>query len=341
MKKLYKYVVLVVLLLSAGAVSAQVQDFKTLKQDGIELYNKGEFRDAMSTLARAGKFKEAEKDAELWNYLGLSYLERDDVKNALKSLEKAAKIAPLSAVYHSNLAFLYLMERKINKSQAEIEKAIAIDPNNANAYYIRGTANLWERKSQDALADAEKSISVNPKYSPAYALKADVFINEFGKGWTEKVPLKDNVQWLAKAQEALEICEKDCAKDQSFKDAESKLDSVKAFYNHFKKRADYASGVIDTTAAADPNRTPMKIVAKPRASYTDRARRNGLSGTITMAVVFAADRQVKQILILSGLGYGLNEEAMKAAKNIVFEPETENGKPVTVVRTIQYSFKVY
>lgn len=340
MKKIYGYIVLIVLFLSAVTISAQVQDFKSLKQDGIELYNKGEFRDAMSTLARAGKFKEAENDAELWNYLGLSYLERDDAKNALKSLEKAAKIAPLNAVYRSNLAFLYLMERKINKAQAEIEKAIAIDPNSANAYYIRGMANLWERKSQDALADAEKGISVNPKYSPAYVLKADVFIYEFGKGWAEKSPLKDNVQWLARAQEALEICEKDCVKDQNFKDAESKLDSVKAFYKHFKKVADYKDGVAEK-AAADPNRTPMKIVAKPRASYTDRARRNGLSGTVTMAVVFAADREVKQILILSGLGYGLNEEAMKAAKNIVFEPETENGKPVTVVKTIQYSFKVY
>ncbi|CAL1548935.1 unnamed protein product, partial [Lymnaea stagnalis] len=142
----------------------------TLKQDGIELYNEGEFRDAMSTLARASKFKEAETDAELWNYLGLSYLERDDAKNALKSLEKAVKIAPQSAVYRANLAFVYLMERKINKAQSEIDKAIAIDPKNGSAYFIRGTANLWERKPQDALADAEKAISVNPEYSSSYVL---------------------------------------------------------------------------------------------------------------------------------------------------------------------------
>lgn len=340
MKKFYGYFVLIILLMSAGAVSAQVQDFKSLRQDGIELYQKGEFRDAMSTLVRAGKFKDAEKDAELWNYLGLAYLEMDKEKDALKSLEKAAKLAPTKAVYRSNLAFVYLMGRKINKAQEEIEKSIAIDPNNANAYYIRGTANLWEKKYNEALADAEKGISVNPKYSPLYVLKADVFIYEFGKGWTEKVPLKDNVQWLAKAREALEICEKDCAKDRNYKDAEAKLDSVKAFYNHYKKRADKADGATDQ-AAADPNRTPIKIISKPRVRYTDRARRNGVGGTITMAVVFAADGKIKQILILSGLGYGLDEEALQSARNIVFEPETENGKPVTVVKTIQYSFTIY
>ena len=340
MKKFCGYGVLIVLLFCAGAVSAQVKDFKTLKQDGIELYNEGEFRDAMSTLARAGKFKEAETDAELWNYLGLSYLERDDAKNALKSLEKAVKIAPQSAVYRANLAFVYLMERKINKAQSEIDKAIAIDPKNGSAYFIRGTANLWERKPQDALADAEKAISVNPEYSSSYVLKADVFIYKFGKGWAENVPLKDNVQWLAKAQETLEICEKGCAKDQNFKVAESKLDSVRAFYDHYKKRVDRESGAV-TATAKDTNRTPIKIISKPIPNYTDRARRNGLNGTVTMAVAFSAEKKITQILILSGLGYGLDEEAIRAAKNIVFEPEIENGKPVTVVKTIQYSFKVY
>lgn len=340
MKKFYGYFVLIILLMSAGAVSAQVQDFKSLRQDGIELYQKGEFRDAMSTLARAGKFKEAATDAELWNYLGLAYLEMDKEKDALKSLEKAAKLAPQSAVYRTNLAFVYLMGRKINKAQDEIEKAIVLDPKNPNAYYISGTANLWEGKHQSALADAEKAISVNNKFPLAYILKADVFVYEFGKGTAEELPLKNNLQWLAKAKETLEICEKDCAGEPNYKDAQSKLDSVRAFYDYFKKKADRESGITNT-AANNPNRTPLRIISKTPAEYTENARRNGVSGTITMVVAFSAEKKITQVLVLSGLGYGLDEQALKAARNIVFEPATEDGKPVTVIRTIQYKFEVY
>lgn len=342
MKKFYKIILLFILLFGADSIFAQVnsQNFQTLKQQSIEMYKKGEFRDALNSLQRLGKAKEAQTDAEFWNYLGLAYLERDDAKNALKSLEKAAKIAPQSTVYRVNLAFAYMLERKINKAQSEIEKVIALDPNSANAYYIRGMSNLWEKKPQIALADAEKAISVNNKFSPSYILKAEVFIYEFGKGWAEKTPLKENVQWLAKAQESLEICEKDCDKDENFKTAQSKLDSVRAFYNHFKKKADYEGGAANANAP-DPNRTPLKIIAKQHARFTDRARRNGVSGTITLAVVFSADKTISQILVLSGLGYGLDEEALNSARNIVFEPETENGKPVTVVKTVQYSFTIY
>ncbi|HQU84931.1 MAG TPA: TonB family protein [Pyrinomonadaceae bacterium] len=346
MKKYFVCFLAFVLLIGAGSfdVRAQAQDFKTLRDQGVGLYKKGEFRDALDTLARAARLKESATDAEFWNYLGLSYLEQDKEKDALKSLEKAVKIAPQTAVYHANLAFVYLMGRKINKAQAEVEKAIAIDPNSANAYYISGTANLWEGKHEKAFADAEKAISVNNKYSPAYVLKADVFIYEFGKGWTEKTPLKENLQWLVKAKELLETCEKDCARDANFKDAHAKLDTVTAFYEHFKKKADYENGMprpANTAASNDPNRTPLKIVYRPRPNYTDRARRNNVSGTITLAVVFSADKQISQILVLTGLGYGLNEEAIRAAQSIGFEPETENGKPVTVVKTVQFSFTIY
>lgn len=343
MKKFYGINLLFILLICGSNLYAQAtaQDFQTLKREGIALYKKGEYRDAMNSLKRLGDFREAKTDAEFWNYLGLAYLERDDAKNALKALEKAAKIAPQNATYRANLAFVYLTERKIDKAQSEVEKAIGIDPQNANAYYISGTANLWERKHELALRDAEKAISVNGKFSPAYVLKANVYIYEFGKGATEKTPLADNLQWLTKAQETMEICEKLCARDANYKDAEAKFDAIKAFHKFFKKKADFESGVKNAAAADTSNRTPLKIVAKPHASYTDRARRNGVSGTISMAVVFTADRKIGQVMVLKGLGYGLDEEAVKAAANIVFEPETENGKPITVVKTLQYSFTIY
>lgn len=60
-----------------------------------------------------------------------------------------------------------------------------------------------------------------------------------------------------------------------------------------------------------------------------------------LAVVFSFDSKIKHILILKGLGYGLDREAVRAAQNIAFKPESENGKPVSVVKQVQYSFAIY
>jgi outer membrane biosynthesis protein TonB len=44
---------------------------------------------------------------------------------------------------------------------------------------------------------------------------------------------------------------------------------------------------------------------------------------------------------LKGLGYGLDQQALNAARSIAFEPQIENGKPISVVKMVQYSFAIY
>jgi hypothetical protein len=37
----------------------------------------------------------------------------------------------------------------------------------------------------------------------------------------------------------------------------------------------------------------------------------------------------------------LDQETIKAALNINFEPESENGKPISVVKMVEYSLTIY
>lgn len=353
MKKNYCIGFFIILFVCANFVFAQSKtnekDPKAVKQNGIELYKKGEYRDAVNSLAAASKLKGTKDDSEVWGYLGLAYLGKNELQNARKAFAKAAKMDPQNAVYHSNLAFVYLLEKKIDKAQSEINTAIRINPQSANAYYIRGTASLWEGKYDNAERDAEKSISVDNKFAPAYTLKSEVLIYRFGQNWTDKSPSGEYLKWLDQAREVLEQCFKTCTKDENFKAAEEKMDSVKAFYTHFKKRVDKANApamaanepTAANAAVSDPNNLPLKILAKKPARYTDNARKNNVQGTIRLAVVFSADATIKHILVLKGLGYGLDEEALNAARYISFQPATENGKPISVVRTIEYSFSTY
>lgn len=85
----------------------------------------------------------------------------------------------------------------------------------------------------------------------------------------------------------------------------------------------------------------VKIVAKPRANYTDPARQNQVQGTVSLRVVFQANGQIGGISSISGLPYGLTEQAIAAARQIRFEPAMKNGVPYTVSKTVQYSFTIY
>ncbi|MBA3770617.1 MAG: energy transducer TonB [Blastocatellia bacterium] len=86
---------------------------------------------------------------------------------------------------------------------------------------------------------------------------------------------------------------------------------------------------------------PLKILSKPKPGYTDSARTNGKQGTIVLAVLFSANGRIEATLVLKRLGYGLDEHAVNAARRIKFKPKTVGGKPVQVVKMVEYSFAIY
>lgn len=85
----------------------------------------------------------------------------------------------------------------------------------------------------------------------------------------------------------------------------------------------------------------MRIISRPRPNYTDAARQNNVQGTVTLKVTFLASGQIGSISPVSGLPYGLTEQAIAAARAIRFEPKLVNGQPQSVTKTVQFSFTIY
>jgi TonB family protein len=86
---------------------------------------------------------------------------------------------------------------------------------------------------------------------------------------------------------------------------------------------------------------PLVIVAKPRARYTDEARNANLQGTVALRVTLLANGGIGSIVVVKELPYGLTEQAIAAAKKVVFLPKRVNGYPMSVSKTIEYNFNIY
>ena len=81
----------------------------------------------------------------------------------------------------------------------------------------------------------------------------------------------------------------------------------------------------------------LKIIKKP-APFTD-GRCSEDEGTTIVRATFDKSGKVTAVEMVrqSACSY-FNEQALKKAREIKFEPQIENGEAVTVVKTIQYQF---
>ncbi len=86
---------------------------------------------------------------------------------------------------------------------------------------------------------------------------------------------------------------------------------------------------------------PLKILAKPKALYTDAARTNNFTGVARLKVTLLASGQVGSISALNRLPHGLTEQAISAARQIRFQPKKVNGVAQSVIMTFEYSFSLY
>lgn len=81
--------------------------------------------------------------------------------------------------------------------------------------------------------------------------------------------------------------------------------------------------------------------AKPEPSYTEPARKFGVTGTVLVRAVLSASGHVERVTPISKLPHGLTQEAVKAAHKIRFEPAIKDGRPVSQYVTIEYNFNIY
>lgn len=304
----------------------------------FELYQQGNDAEAAKMLEQLVKQPDGANDAELHNLLGLSMMNLDKVKSARNAFEKAVELQPGVSNYRSNLAFAQLAQGKSKSAKESAEKALQLDPQNGAAFTLLGQMELWDGELDAARVLVEKAIAADPKQAQGYLLKADVLLSELGKRVLEGSAIRHEVSLLKEAEESLGAAILRTGSGSAKQSIIEKRDGIKALHDHFDPGLNAARAPGDPP---EPGTTPVRIIKKPQAVYSARAREAGVSGTVRLAVLLKADGTVGTIIKLWGPGYGLDEQSIAAARQIKFSPKMKNGVPVSTVVTIEYGFSIY
>lgn len=86
--------------------------------------------------------------------------------------------------------------------------------------------------------------------------------------------------------------------------------------------------------------TPVSILDKPNPVYTAEGRTLRIAGDVVLEVVFLASGQVQVNRVVNGLGHGLDEAAIQAAKQIRFKPATRDGHTVDFPARMRIAFRL-
>jgi protein TonB len=88
---------------------------------------------------------------------------------------------------------------------------------------------------------------------------------------------------------------------------------------------------------ADPPTKPRPVNV-PQPAVTEAARAAGVEGKVRVELTVDETGRVVEVRVLQGLGYGLDEAALAAARSATFEPALRCGKPSRATFTISMRF---
>jgi TonB family protein len=104
----------------------------------------------------------------------------------------------------------------------------------------------------------------------------------------------------------------------------------------------------DTTAEAPkkkqqnngPADNAPTILEKPRPEYTAEGRSLKIEGDVVVDMVFLANGTVQINRVISGLGHGLDDAAVRSAQQIKFKPAKREGEPVDFPARVRIEFRL-
>lgn len=74
--------------------------------------------------------------------------------------------------------------------------------------------------------------------------------------------------------------------------------------------------------------------------YPQEARRMGVEGTVVLSFDVDEAGRVQDAVVVRGIGYGADAEALRVLRSARFHPGLQNGRPVRVACTLPFVFRL-
>lgn len=236
-------------------------------------------------------------------------------KDAEKLLKKALSLKQDSPEANLLLGVVYRNKGEIDNAFKHVREAIRLLPYYPDAHYV--LAYLYSIKNQlnEAAEEIKLAVEQGARSASVYMLKANLEIRS-----------RKHEEALKSYEMALQLSQ---PSDEGYQKLQEQIEALKnyvAFQANKKK---------DTATYTKPI-----LKNRPQPMYSTLARQKGVQGIVHAAVQVDEQGKPDSVLIFKGIGYGLDEEAIKAARKMEFSPGTRNGEPVKFWLTVMIEFNI-
>ncbi|MEN3335301.1 MAG: hypothetical protein V7641_4666 [Blastocatellia bacterium] len=229
-------------------------------------------------------------------------------KNEAREALKLNKESPEANLL---LALAFKSLRNPDDAMKYARKAIQYRQDFADAHYLLAVLLYEQNNPKKAASELETAIRLGARYVSAFILKG-----------TLEILAAQRPAAIESYKEALRLAGPDAAGMTAIKQRVAALETMEEFSKHH----------------SDPSYKRPTPLNAPMPRYTQDARDNKVQGVIRLAVLINEEGMVATVVLLTTLGHGLDEEAVRAAAQLRFSPAMKDGKAVTFWQSLQIEF---
>ena len=244
--------------------------------------------------------------------------------------------------HHIEKARAAIKKERYGEAEKELKQALLIDKNWPEANLLMGVVYRHKNRHNDAMRHVQEAVNQRPEYPDAHYLLALLLIDDNRLSEANKeidlairqgaqhaniFVIKGTIELGSRlSDDALKSYEKALRLSMpDTKVAQELVKQIEALKSYIAFRA-----IREEFEAhkGDPAYKRPALQNRPMPIYSERARANRVEGTVLAAIEVDEAGKPASVLIFAGLGYGLDEQAIKAARKMKFSPATIGGKPV-------------
>lgn len=277
---------------------------------GRKFYRTGKTERAIDELYTALSVQETHFKAQM--LLARSLLDAKRPREAVGMLRGVDAIERGKVHYQKMLGQAYYFSNRLREASQSLNYAIAESSRpDPELYYYLGLVELRRGNTTKAIDAAKRALELSPRYAPAHKLLSDAYLNN---------------KETAQAAHELALYLRTVRSRQEISTLRKRLKAIDSLSQARPEKA-----VEDTFI-------PPRIHRVPRATFTEQARSNRIEGKVKVEALLGSDGRISQVIVVQGLGFGLDEQAVNAAKSIEYTPGMNNDKPVSVWIGVYFLF---